>query len=116
MGLGGLEPPTSRLSGARSSQLSYRPVVRPVGGGAPKPNGTRVRTRFKQPFFKERAGGPFLYDKRKGAGSASQNQIASPLSIGQMKPHVDQVDLKQPEGCRAGPCPGRSQDPYPGSP
>ena len=23
--LGGLEPPTSRLSGARSSQLSYRP-------------------------------------------------------------------------------------------
>ena len=25
MGLGGLEPPTSRLSGARSSQLSYRP-------------------------------------------------------------------------------------------
>ena len=32
MGLGGLEPPTSRLSGARSSQLSYRPVVWPVGG------------------------------------------------------------------------------------
>ena len=31
MGLGGLEPPTSRLSGARSSQLSYRPVVWPVG-------------------------------------------------------------------------------------
>src|SRR5262249_60639528 len=27
LGLGGLEPPTSRLSGARSSQLSYRPVV-----------------------------------------------------------------------------------------
>ena len=26
MGLGGLEPPTSRLSGARSSQLSYRPA------------------------------------------------------------------------------------------
>ena len=25
MGLGGVEPPTSRLSGARSSQLSYRP-------------------------------------------------------------------------------------------
>ena len=25
VGLGGLEPPTSRLSGARSSQLSYRP-------------------------------------------------------------------------------------------
>ena len=26
MGLSGLEPPTSRLSGARSNQLSYKPV------------------------------------------------------------------------------------------
>ena len=28
VGLGGLEPPTSHLSGARSSHLSYRPVVK----------------------------------------------------------------------------------------
>ena len=28
MGLGGLEPPTSRLSGVRSNQLSYRPTLR----------------------------------------------------------------------------------------
>ena len=32
MGLSGFEPPTSRLSGVRSNQLSYRPMtnVRPV--------------------------------------------------------------------------------------
>ncbi len=27
VGLGGLEPPTSRLSSARSNQLSYKPVA-----------------------------------------------------------------------------------------
>ena len=44
VGLGGLEPPTSRLSGVRSNQLSYRPTSR-VGAigarvrrGHPKPS------------------------------------------------------------------------------
>ena len=32
VGLGGLEPPTSRLSGVRSNQLSYRPTARSRGG------------------------------------------------------------------------------------
>ena len=29
MGVGGLEPPTSPLSGVRSNQLSYKPVLQP---------------------------------------------------------------------------------------
>ena len=36
VGRGGLEPPTSRLSGVRSNHLSYRPIHRPdtpVTGG-----------------------------------------------------------------------------------
>ena len=32
MGLGGLEPPTSPLSGVRSNQLSYRPIAKAMTG------------------------------------------------------------------------------------
>ena len=32
MGLSGLEPPTSRLSGVRSNQLSYKPIFFRFGG------------------------------------------------------------------------------------
>ena len=32
VGLGGLEPPTSRLSGVRSNQLSYRPLCNKKNG------------------------------------------------------------------------------------
>jgi hypothetical protein len=39
VGLGGLEPPTSRLSGARSSQLSYRPGSRARALHVPTRNG-----------------------------------------------------------------------------
>ena len=34
VGLGGLEPPASPLSGVRSNHLSYRPNVLVPGGGA----------------------------------------------------------------------------------
>jgi hypothetical protein len=33
VGLGGLEPPTSRLSGVRSNQLSYRPKQKSEDSG-----------------------------------------------------------------------------------
>ena len=36
VGLSGLEPLTSRLSGVRSNQLSYRPVLSRLKGGALK--------------------------------------------------------------------------------
>src|SRR6266478_5301199 len=36
VGLGGLEPPTSPLSGARSSHLSYRPIAKQLGNFSTK--------------------------------------------------------------------------------
>ena len=53
VGLGGLEPPTSRLSGARSSQLSYRP------------SGFQLR----------------LFQRTEPLRSASQNQTANPRQL-----------------------------------
>ena len=35
MGRGGLEPPTSRLSGVRSNHLSYRPLHAIIAGKGP---------------------------------------------------------------------------------
>ncbi len=45
VGLGGLEPPTSRLSGVRSNQLSYRPIsVLRVYTNLSKPNNIKCDT------------------------------------------------------------------------
>ena len=72
MGLGGLEPPTSRLSGARSSQLSYRP-------------GSRARALHV----------PTRKIQRASLGSASQNRTASPDDDARaLKPLETTVDLK----------------------
>ena len=43
VGLGGFEPPTSRLSGGRSNQLSYRPApIRRIGSHRTHPPGARA--------------------------------------------------------------------------
>ena len=44
VGLGGLEPPTSRLSGVRSNHLSYEPI----GTGGDEENRTPDPLRAKQ--------------------------------------------------------------------
>ena len=40
MGLSGLEPPTSRLSGVRSNRLSYKPIFIPAATCFPMPSPT----------------------------------------------------------------------------
>jgi hypothetical protein len=45
VGRGGLEPPTSRLSGVRSNHLSYRPISRHAeAGGLVEPIGIEPMT------------------------------------------------------------------------
>ena len=44
MGLGGLEPPTSRLSGVRSNQLSYRPPRGRVSHAADSLGSLRIQS------------------------------------------------------------------------
>ena len=46
VGLGGLEPPTSRLSGARSSQLSYRPRGLPRRQTLQRPSFSKSQVAF----------------------------------------------------------------------
>ena len=46
MGLGGLEPPTSRLSGGRSNRLSYRPGELAVPASREMPAPIDGRSRF----------------------------------------------------------------------
>jgi hypothetical protein len=77
VGLGGLEPPTSRLSGARSSQLSYRP----------REAGCAKRERFPNPFFSIQS------VKEPTVCSVLQNQTASPDECRS----VDLVDLAATE-------------------
>ena len=74
VGLGGLEPPASPLSGVRSNHLSYRPVVLACRGGASR----------------DRTDDPLL-----------AKQVLSQLSYGpgvRLKPLSDPFVLRRPSG------------------
>ena len=51
VGLSGLEPPTSRLSGGRSNLLCYRPMFSQSGRGRFRPNGGDKRDRTADPLL-----------------------------------------------------------------
>ena len=51
VGLGGLEPPTSRLSGVRSSLLSYKPLSRSWSLLPPSPSGGDEENRTPDPLL-----------------------------------------------------------------
>ena len=78
MGLGGVEPPTSRLSGVRSNHLSYRPL----------PVESRRRTRPDQLMssapLRVTASRPVLFD---GLDRLQLEILAGPLDRG-----VERVD------------------------
>jgi hypothetical protein len=76
VGLGGLEPPTSRLSGARSSQLSYRPKA------VLRRNCVCVDFPCGSSHLKER-----------NRYSVPQNQTASPMEQRNLDCGADLVDL-----------------------
>ena len=60
MGSSGLEPPTSRLSGARSNQLSYEPVSpESTGDGG---NSTHVTFKQSPGLFECRFAAPLLFE------------------------------------------------------
>ena len=56
VGRGGLEPPTSRLSGVRSNHLSYRPAVR-LRRPAPLPT---LRAAILGGAYRDRTDDPLL--------------------------------------------------------
>ncbi len=88
MGLGGLEPPTSRLSGVRSNQLSYRPTPRLRCGG----NGACWGLLVLRPSLGAIAGEP--RPRRVFAGSAGHGAGHTCPSPELQKEREQRTDLK----------------------
>src|SRR6478609_10669560 len=66
VGLGGLEPPTSSLSGKRSNRLSYRPAftrLAPDTSTAPRSGLLPVSRRREHQGYRTRAAGPKQTDR-----------------------------------------------------
>ena len=66
VGLGGLEPPASRLSGVRSNQLSYRPALQRTAEGS-------LKTGSKQ-----LAGRPRMELPSSGSSSSVRKEVIQP--------------------------------------
>src|SRR5690349_6076389 len=91
VGLSGLEPPTSRLSGVRSNQLSYRPTRNSVVG-------TRAehRLRVARPWLawegirRELLGGDFGMDpsRRPSTSSRKRDRIAHGPENPEVRPGI----------------------------
>ena len=74
MGLSGLEPPTSRLSGGRSNRLSYKPIFRlaqfpkPKGSLDVSIHGGDKRDRTADPLLAKQVLSQLSYTPRKKGG------------------------------------------------
>ena len=73
MGLGGFEPPTSRLSSARSNQLSYRPKANRSEIDRPKPGLAQNATETSPMLVKSSAFARKEKEKRRRRSSACRS-------------------------------------------
>ncbi len=72
VGRGGLEPPTSRLSGVRSNHLSYRPQSASIGSAQPL-------IRLNEPRLKSVHRTDFPANAGRIAGGAGRDRTDDPL-------------------------------------
>ena len=93
VGLGGLEPPTSPLSGARSSHLSYRPFLAPTSNSNFRPSRFTSSGRSShlsyRPFLAPTANSNFRPSRFTSSGRSSHlsyRPVLAPTSISNFRP------------------------------